>query len=267
VGRMRSPWRAASVCGVVAALCGYALTSSFAGTDSFDGRGLAPDWVVRSTGEAEYAVRDGWLHVHVPGAHGLWPVPTVNMDGPMFLVTPPAVATVSFETRLRFVAGPSVPTSAAAGLIITRESLQTFALFAARRGLTPPAVTGEWWDVEPGGGGGGGGDGPAAAFHTGEDLWMRFEHRGDTFVVFTKEAEHDPWTDITPHVKASFPHMDFRFEPGSYSIGLCVKSGVKPDADVEVAFDYFRSPQIKTLGVEPVGKTVLAWAALREATW
>ena len=61
--------------------------------------------------------------------------------------------------------------------------------------------------------------------------------------------------------------MDFRFERGSYSIGLFVKSGLEPNEDVEVAFDYFRSPEIKTLGVEPVGKTALTWAALRGSAW
>ena len=32
------------------------ISSSVAGTDSFDGGELGPDWVVQSTGQAEYSV-------------------------------------------------------------------------------------------------------------------------------------------------------------------------------------------------------------------
>jgi hypothetical protein len=183
------------------------------------------------------------------------------MDGPMFLVAPPSVREVSFETRLRFVDGESLSHFVAAGLVIVRHTFQTLNKFQAERGWAPPVVSGEWWHVDSGGGGGG-----VEAFRDGEDLWMRFEHRGDTFVVFTKDAEDDPWTDVTEHMPAVFPLVSFRFEPGSCSIGLFVQSGEAPDEGVEVAFDYFHSPEW-TLDVEPAGKTALAWAALRESTW
>jgi len=234
--------------------------AAFAGTDDFFGRELGRSWVVHSTGDAEYSLEGGWLHVDVPGQHWLNPLVDMdNMDGPMFLVEPPANATVSFETRLRFADVQDVPRGAGAGLVIARHNLLTLNLLEAAVGGRFPRISGTWWDVDRGGGGSGRFlEGPV------EDLWLRFEHRGDTFAFSMKQREEDDWEDITEHFGGSFPHMDFRFEPGSYKIGLFVTGGLEPRDRLEVAFDYFRSPEMPTLGVEAVGKAAVAWADLRQ---
>jgi len=183
------------------------------------------------------------------------------MKGPMFLVEPPASATLSFETHLRVVDVQDVPLGAGPGLVIVRHDLLTLNLLEASMGFTPPRVLGTWWDVD---GDGGGESGPIFADPV-EELWLRFEHRGDTFGFAMKERVEDDWENITEHFRGSFPHRDFRFEPGSYKIGLFVEGGLEPQDDVQGAFDYFASPEVKTLGVEAAGKTAVAWAMVKQA--
>ncbi len=245
---------------VASALSLLLASAAYGGRDPFDGEELGDSWTVLSTGDAEYAVADGRLHVDVPGQHWLWPMLGGNMDGPMFLVTPPVTPTVSFETRLRFTAGDLAPRGARAGLAIVRHDLNALNLLEAYRGSRPPRILGRWVDGDSGGG-----DGGPEAFAAGEDVWLRFEHRGDTFAFFMKEREEDDWTDITPHFTGAFPHMDFRFEAGSYDIGLFVTGGLERGDDVQVEFDYFASLELKTLGVEAAGKTAVVWAMVRRA--
>ena len=234
-------------------------TRSSAGTDHFPGGRLSADWAVHSTGQAEYAVRDGRLVVEVPERHSLWPLPGDNMDAPMFLLDPPPdAATVSLETRLSFAAGAETSVGAQAGLVIVRRDMQALALLLAARGWS--ALMAEWADAEINTAIGGGG---AAAFGAGEDLWMRFEHRGDDFAVFHKDAEQEPWTDVTSSMNGSFPNLVHRFEPGSYLVGLFVANGMVPVDTVEVAFDYFHSPELDLRDIAPVGRLTTTWAELR----
>ncbi len=236
--------------------------AAFGGTDDFFGREFSPKWIVHSTGDAKYSMERGWLHVDVPGQHWLNPLVGVdNMDGPMFLVEPPANVNVSFETHLRFADVLDVPLGAAAGLVIVRHSLLTMNKLEASVGFRFPHIGGTWWDVDRGGG-------AAAVFLDDpvEDLWLRFEHRGDTFGFAMREREDGDWEDITERFGGSFPHMDFRFEPGSYMIGLFVTSGLEPRDGVKVAFDYFHSPEISGLDAEAHGKAAVTWAGLRRVS-
>jgi len=249
--------RVASVWSAVAVTSACALSWAAAGTDGFLGRKLSSAWEIRSTGDATYYVQDRELHVEAPGRHWLGPLDADSMNAPMFLMEPPADATsISFETRLRFKAGRRTPVGATAGLVIVRRDMEALAKVQAARARS--RLSGEWWD----GGSGGGGAG-TAAFQDGEDIWMRLEHDGDDFAVLHKGAERDDWVDATEHMVDSFPFIDYRFEPGSYYVGLFVTSGLEAGNDVEVAFDYFHSPELRTLTVEPGGKVALTWADMK----
>ena len=215
--------------------------------------------MVVSAGQAGYAARGGQLHVEVPGFYSLWPLPGDNMDAPMFLIDPPPdAAALSFETRLRFAGGGKTPVAAAAGLVIVRRDMQALALLQAARGRS--RLMAEWADADIATAIGGGG---TAAFGAGEDLWMRFEHRGDDFAVYHKGAEQGPWIDVTARMNGSFPNLVHRFEPGSFLVGPFVANRMGPVDTVEVAFDYFHSPELDVRGVEPAGKLASTWADLR----
>jgi hypothetical protein len=247
----------------------YALTLLLAPTAAgalanFDGDGLGDVWAVRSTGDAEFVVEDGWLRVDVPGAHWLaWiDVPGAEPSlAPMFLVAPPPdAAGVSFDTRLRFESGARSPQGAAAGLALVRKDLGTAVLLQAVREANQMRF--EWWWE----GGLSGGQGPRA-FGSSEDLWLRFEHLGSHFAVSRKARERDEWEDITALMSDTLSNIAHLFPPGEFLVGLFVTSGLGPDDDVEVSFDYFNSPQISALDVEPEGKAAVVWGGLKRASY
>jgi hypothetical protein len=244
----------------VVTVSALALLLAFAasgGTDEFDGRELARAWVVHSSEDTEYSVEGGWLHVDVPGQQWLWPMAGGNMDGAMFLVSPPVTPSITFETHLRFVDGDRVPFWAGAGLVIVRYGLETLNMLEASPGSRPPHIAGHWVHRDSAGE-----VGRPVAFRS-EDVWLRFEHRAEGFALFTKDEERDPWADVTEEFRGTFLTNHFRFEPGSYRIGLFVVSGWEPGEGVEVGFDYFHSPEIRTLDVQAAGEAATVWGTLK----
>ncbi len=244
---------------VAAAIVGVAPLASGA-TDEFVGARLGAQWTVRSTGDAMFVIEDGWLRADVPGAHWLtW----IDLPGgepalaPVFLVAPPPdAATVSFDTRLRFESGAQTPNGSAAGLALVRRDLGAAVLLQANREANQLRF--EWWWEE----GLVGGSGPRA-FGSSEDIRLRFEHLGSHFAVSRKARERDEWQDVTAQMSDTLSNIAHQFPPGEFLVGLFVTSGLAPDDDVEVAFDYFSSPEITALDAQSVGKAATTWGALK----
>ncbi len=230
-------------------------------TDELIGAELRSQWTAHSPGDAAFVIEDGWLRVDVPGAHWLaWlGIPGAEPAlAPMFLVAPPPdAAAVSFETRLRFMSGARSPQGAAAGLALVRKDLGAAVLLQADREAN--LMRFEWWW----GGGLAGGSGPRA-FGSSEDIWLRFEHLGSHFAVSRKAREEDEWEDVTALMSDTLSNIAHQFPAGGFLIGLFVTSGVAPDDDVEVSFDYFSSPQITALDVHAEGKTATVWGTLKD---
>jgi hypothetical protein len=256
---MRSLYRLApaSLAMLGALIC--AAPSASAAPDEFLGTELGSAWEVHSPGNAEFVVEDGWLHVDVPGAHWLGMQLGEAKLAPMFLVDPPAgAATITFETRLRFDSRGRSPQFASAGLVLVGRDLDAGVLLKAVR--VRRWIGYEWWW-----GGRAQGSGGPEAFQLGEDMWLRFEHRGDHFVASRKQREEDPWEDITDQMGDGLSNIYHRFPADTFRVGVFVTSGVAPDDDVAVSFDYFSSPQISALAVEAAGKAATAWGALKQA--
>jgi hypothetical protein len=108
--------------------------------------------------------------------------------------------------------------------------------------------------------------GVLALFAETEDIWLRVEMGLDLQFFFWKDVEGQPWTPASAPNGNDFvlpATIDPRFEPGTYWIGLFVMSGQAADEEVEVAFDYFNSPELGPLPVTSSGSSALVWAAIK----
>ena len=229
-------------------------------TDFFDRAPLHPAWTFRAPHGGQYQCRDGWVHIAAPGDRFM--NPHEDFIAPMLLIEPPADEAFSFETRLDWVV---YETGAYAGLIAIRKDMSTRMLLQYRPRPWGMAQL-EWWDGLEGEG-----CCVAAVLSDREDIWLRAEMIGRGAAFFPKFSykqggADDPWTRATnPGGRAWFlPNgITPRFDPGEYWIGLFVEGGLGPDSETQVAFDYFHSPELRPLSVDPAGASALVWASLK----
>lgn len=234
-------------------------------TDQFDRAPLNPSWVFRNPGGGSYEIRDGWMHLTADGP--LWVLASAQTSWPpMLLIEAPPADVITFETRLRFHKKAPL---ASAGLVAISKDGDTLMAFYLHPGAPMDRVSVAWRDGAPIESGG------SAQIVQSGDTWLRVELPADMPFTepkffYKKGAAEEPWiaAENGARVPIGLPdRMDPRFTSGEFWIGLYVDGGLDDpaeDNELEVAFDYFRSPQLEPLAVEPGASVATTWGSLRQ---
>ena len=236
-------------------------------TDQFDRAPLDPSWTFLAPDGGSYEIRDGWVHITSPGLRNPmawdgdragWPV------SPLLLIEPPEEDVFTFETRLRFQKRAHW---AHAGLVATRKDHASRMILSYYPTLADGVVVLDWRVGVGTEGAGNVGVGPTG------DVWLRVELPRDMPLTqprffYRRGGGEESWTLATKRGGArpfELPNnLDPRFLPGEYWIGLFATGGLVEEADEEVvAFDYFHSPEMAPLTVEPGATAATVWASLR----
>jgi len=174
----------------------------------------------------------------------------------MLLTDPPSRdRDFTMETRLRVVKAGGPPWGSMAGLAIVRRDHEAAWIWGAlesgwvalREYDMERVVDAEWIALV------GGED-------VSRDVWLQIRKRGDSFIFRHTFNRNDPWVETRARPWGS-PDFPARFSAGDYLIGLVVAGGGEV---TRVQFDYFDSPEMGVLGVDPAGKLPVTWARLRQ---
>ena len=247
--RHLSIYHVATVLLVGAALAGVAQSY----TDPFDGPDLADMWTFRTPdGNDNFAFEKGWFVFDIEASQDLY-IKGVDL-APMLLMDPPADdASFRIETLVDVVLdqGQQQPASHA-GLLFFNEAEWVYSLwgpYANTDVRLEDVIGGAYrWRNDTGVG---------VNTPIDSDLWLRIVKTGETLEFFWKTNEKDDWESAgTDSTRGAY------YKKGAYKIGLFLKNwgGSVP---TRTAFDYFHSPEIAGLSVDPLGKAATMWGALK----
>jgi hypothetical protein len=248
-------FRKITVCllSVAVLLGGAHLALAAAYTDPFDGPKLAAMWTFRTPDKNdEYRFEKGWLVFDIQASQDLYVQGTDF--APMLLMDPPADdEKFSIETKVNVVMENLVqPPASQAGLIIFREDTWAYSLWGPynNQDIRLEDCVGasyRWRDQAQ----------IAVDNKIDSDVWVKIEKRGEELEFFYKDNEDDPWESGGIDKK-----LGPQYNQGTYQIGLFLKNWGGSVA-MTTAFDYFHSPEIAGLAVEPTGKAAVTWGRLK----
>lgn len=224
-------------------------------TDPFNGPDIASFWTLRTPGDNDrHAFEDGWFVFDIDANQDTY-IRGVD-GGPFLLVDPPADdAVFSMETRVNAILDQTVqPTASHTGLIFFNEADWSYSCWGPYNNVDirlEDVIEADyrWRDqtligfTPPGG--------------ITEDVYLKVEKTGNEIEFFWKLAEGDAWESAGVDDK-----LGPQYSAGNYKVGLFIKNwgGSIP---TRAAFDYFHSPEIAGLAVDPQGKAATQWGALK----
>lgn len=241
------------ICGVL--LAGVAVGSALAAyTDPFDGNKLEPRWTHRSPdGDDKFTVEKGWFTWSIQAGQDLF---KQGVDKAPFLLTdPPANDTnFSIETKMNILMDDlkAQPPASHAGLIFFREDKWAYTLWGPYANTdirVEDCIGADYrWRAEAQIGVNKAADG---------DVWLKITKTGGEFEFFYKDNEGDKWESGGKDTKIAK-----EMEKGTYKVGLFLKNWGGSVA-MKTAFDYFDSPELGGLSVDPKSKVATSWADLK----
>ncbi len=257
LGYMETPVRQR----ILVVCCTLALIAAAASgrpySEAFDGAVRDAVWTVRNVAAPNsVGTSSGWLHVTVGPDGVLFPWEAAARTTPMLLVEPPSRdGDFSMETRLRVVQAGGVPWGSMAGLGVIRKDGEAAWIWGA---LESGWIALREYDMD------GIVDAQWIALVGGEDVsrdvWLQIHKRGDRFTFRHTFSRSDAWVETKARPWGS-PEFPARFTTGDYLIGLIVVGGGE---ETRVQFDYFDSPALGVLVVDPAGRLPAVWARLRQ---
>ena len=241
------------VCATLAGLATAAFAVQY--TDPFDGPDYADFWTFRTPGDNDrYAFEDGWFVFDIDAGQDTY---IRGVDGGPFLLMDPPDDDASFtiETRVNAVLDQTVqPNASHTGLIFFNEVDWSYSCWGPYNNADirlEDVIDADYrWraetliGVDPPGG-------------IVDGIYLKVEKTGDELEFFWKLAEGDNWESAGVDDK-----LGPQYRLGNYQIGLFIKNwgGSIP---TRAAFDYFHSPEILGLSVDPNGKAATQWGALK----
>ena len=222
-------------------------------TDPLDGPQLDKMWTFRTPDKNDKNKFDkGWFIFDIQASQDLY-IQGTDL-APMLLMDPPTDdKNFSIETKVNVVMDkPVQPVASHAGLIIFREDKWAYTLWGPYNNQdirVEDCVGGTYrWRAEA----------QIAVDHAiDKDVWVKIEKRGEELEFFYKDSEGDKWESGGVDKK-----LGPEFKKGTYQIGLFLKNWGGSVA-MTTGFDYFHSPEIAGLAVEPTGKAAVTWGRLK----
>jgi|SaaInl4_135m_RNA_FD_contig_41_2013584_length_1311_multi_5_in_0_out_0_2 hypothetical protein len=224
-------------------------------TDPFDGPDNADFWTLRTPGDNDrHAYEDGWFVFDIDANQDTY---KRGVDGgPFLLLDPPADdAAFSIETRVNALMDLDAQTNAShTGLIFFNEEDWAYSCWGPYNNADirlEDVIDQDYrWRAETAIGAD-----PAGGIT--DDIYLKVEKSGDDLEFFWKVAEGDAWESGGVDAK-----LGPQYSGGNYKVGLFIKSWAG-SAPTRSSFDYFHSPEILGLAVDPQGKAATQWGALK----